>query len=153
MEKVIDENEKKEILDKFLEFQQNILENNSEILLVYEQFKHILEKFEKHNKCKIDVENLPIQELNKKSIEELKNTIKDLLENPTYENYADFSDFLDSYIDFMVDDINIIISCMKPSMNQSLIEYQYAQFVTFINKNKTILDNMEQIIKNIEKLK
>lgn len=153
MEKNIDVNEKKEILDKFLEFQQNILENNSEILLVYEEFKNIVNKFEKRHKCKVDVENLPIQEFNKKSTEELTNTIDNLLENSTVENYADFSNYLDTYLDFMISDINLTISCMKTNMSQPLIEYQYAQLVTFINENKIILNNMEQIIKNIEKLK
>ncbi len=147
----IDENVKNEILERYHDYQQNILENNSEILIAYDEFKQIVVKFEKRNKCKIDVENLPVYDTNN-SIASLKETVEDLLANPTVENYADFADFLDSYIDFMVNDINTTISSMSTTLSKPLIEYQYVEFITFINKNKILLNNFEKIIENINKL-
>lgn len=147
----IDENVKNEILERYHDYQQNILENNSEILIAYDEFKQIVVKFEKRNKCKIDVENLPVYDTNN-STASLKETVEDLLANPTVENYADFADFLDSYIDFMVNDINTTISSMSTTLSKPLIEYQYVEFITFINKNKILLNNFEKIIENINKL-
>ncbi len=147
----IDENVKNEILERYHDYQQNILENNSEILIAYDEFKQIVVKFEKRNKCKIDVENLPVYDTDN-STASLKETVENLLANPTVENYADFADFLDSYIDFMVNDINTTISSMSTTLSKPLIEYQYVEFITFINKNKILLNNFEKIIENINKL-
>ncbi len=144
---------KEELTEGYRQSQQYLFSTNSELLLIFEEFKEILAEYEKKNKCKVVLEECALYQDSQEDIQELQDNINDLLENPTLDNYIDFANELDNYFDFMVDDVNVTATHMSPKEGKDLIEYQYNQLNTFIKKNKIIFDNIDNLIENIKLIK
>ena len=150
------ENEKEirqeEIKHSFIELQQELFKMNSELMMIFNDFKNILSVFEKNHNCKIALQELSFYKNSQKEGEEWKTLVSDLLSNPTVENYFDFKQRLDTYMDYMEEDINLTTSCASSDLSQELIEYQYSQISCFIEINKLVLDNIDKIIENIKNI-
>ena len=144
---------KQELTEKYKEIQQYLFSLNSEILLVFDEFKEVLAKFEKQNNCKVVMENCPLYQNSQEDIQNWQNCINELLENPIVDNYFDYANELDNYFDFMIDDAKLTASTMSPKQSKDLIEYQYNQLDTFIKKNKIVLDKIDALIENINSIK
>lgn len=150
------ENEKEirqeEVKNSFVELQQELFKMNSELLMIFNDFKNILSVFEKSHNCKIVLQELAFYKNSQKEVDEWKTIVSALLDNSTAENYFDFKQRLETYMDYMEEDINLTTSCASPDLSQELIEYQYSQISRFIEINKLVLDNIDKIIENIKNL-
>ena len=144
---------KQELTENYTDIQQNLFSINSDLLLIFDEFKDILAKFEKQNSCKVVLEQCTLYQNSQEDIQDWQNRVDGLLDTPTVDNYMDFADNLESYFDFLVDDVKLTASCMSPKLGKDLIEYQYNELDTFIKKNKIVLDKIDKLIENIKLIK
>ena len=144
---------KQKLTEKYKDIQQEVFKINSDLLLIFDEFKDVLNKFEKQNNCKVILEKCPLFNSSQIDIQDWQNVIDDLLDSPSFDNYMDFADKIDTYLDFMIGDVKLTASCMSQKLSQDVLEYQFNDLTTFIKKNKIVLDKIDKLIENIQLIK
>lgn len=116
-------------------------------------FKQSLLEYENQNNYKFVLEQISFYNFNKNEIEYTETLVKNALDNVTAENYVDVYSKLNSTNENITDDLNVILdSAMDSENNKEMLEFQYAQLDTFKKQINFVLENIDALICNAEKL-
>lgn len=129
---------------EYLAFQINTFEAD---------FKQSLLDYEKQNNHKFVLEKISFFDFNKNEIEYTETLIKSALENVTIENYIDVYSKLNSINESITDDFNVLLDSALDSENsKEMLEFQYVQLDAFKKQLNIVLENIDTLICNAEKL-
>lgn len=129
---------------EYLAFQINTFETD---------FKQSLLDYEKQNNYKFVLEKISFFDFNKNEIEYTETLIKSALENVTIENYIDVYSKLNSINETITDDFNVLLDSALDSENsKEMLEFQYVQLDAFKKQLNIVLENIDTLICNAEKL-
>ena len=146
--------EKEEILLQNLkEFKEDLIDLNRTLIFICDIFLQKKEEFEEENNEKLSLENNKYTKSNEEEIKNLQDKINECLKENDFENYFDLYRECKSVIEFIEQDLALINSCFKMKIDKEILIYNYSKLDASKKEVKLILDNLDNVILKVSKLK
>ena len=146
--------EKEEILlQDYKEFKENLVNLNRTLIFVYDIFLQKKDEFEEENEEELLLKNNKYSKNDEIEIKNLEEKFKECLLENDFDNYFDLYRECKSVVEFIEQDLSLINSCFKMKADKEVLIYNYAKLDAGKKEIKLILENLDNVILKISKLK